>query len=136
MRHPVGRFLAQHITPRSVFEKSLLDAAADDDFVTESMVDRYWELMRYPGNRRAAGLRTIVDREPQYGQRLGEITVPTLILWGAQDIVTPPYGATTFDETIPNSRSMVFEGVGHLTMEEEPERTAAAIDAFLRESVH
>lgn len=91
MRHPVGRFLAQHITPRSVFEKSLLDAAADDAFVTKKMVDRYWELMRYPGNRRAAGLRAIVDREPQYGQRLSEITVPTLILWGAQDRVAPPY---------------------------------------------
>ncbi len=131
MRHPVGRFLGQHITPRSVFKQSLLDGVADDAFVTENMVDRYWELMRYPGNRRAAGLRAIADREPRYGQRLSEITVPTLILWGAQDRVTPPYNAETFDEMIPNSRSAVFEDVGHLTMEEAPERTAAAIDDFL-----
>ncbi len=131
MRHLVGRFLGQHITPRSVFEQSLLDGAADDAFVTESMVDRYWELMRYPGNRRAAGLRAIAEREPRYGQRLSEITVPTLILWGAQDRVTPPYNAKTFDEMIPNSRSAVFEDVGHLTMEEAPERTASAIDEFL-----
>jgi len=133
MRHPVGRFLARHITPRSLFEQSLRDAAADEDFVTDDMVDRYWELMRFPGNRRAAGLRAIVDREPEYGQRLAEITVPTLILWGAEDRVTPPDNAMTFDATIPNSRSVVFEGVGHLTMEEAPERTAAAIDGFLDE---
>jgi len=61
--------------------------------------------------------------------------VPTLILWGAQDRVTPPYNAKTFDEMIPNSRLVMFEGVGHLPMEEAPERTAAAIDAFLREGV-
>lgn len=131
MRHPVGRFLAQHITPRYLFERSLRDAVADDALVTEEMVDRYWELMRYPGNRRAAGLRAITDREPHYGQRLSDIDVPTLILWGARDRVTPPYDASTFDERIPDSRSVVFEDVGHLTMEEAPERTAAAIEELL-----
>jgi pimeloyl-ACP methyl ester carboxylesterase len=136
MDHPVGRFLAQHITPRSLFERSLRDNVPDDAFVTEKMVDRYWELWRYPGNRRAAGLRAIVDREPQYGQRLSEITVPTLILWGAQDRVTPPYAAETFDEMIPNSRLAMFEDVGHVAMEEAPERAAAAVDAFLSELVH
>ena len=133
MRNPVGRVLARHITPRSLFERSLHDGVADAAFATEDMVDRYWELMRYPGNRRAAGLRAIVDREPQVGQRLSEISVPTLILWGAQDRVTPPYNAKTFDETIPNSRTAMFEGVGHLTMEEAPERSAEAIHAFMSE---
>ena len=64
-----------------------------------------------------------------------EITVPTLILWGAQDRVTPLYGAEVFDEMIPNSRLEVFEDVAHVPMEEAPERTAAAIHAFLSEGV-
>jgi pimeloyl-ACP methyl ester carboxylesterase len=87
--------------------------------------------MRYPGNRRAAGQRSVTDREPAFGQRLGEIRVPTLILWGEEDHVTPLYNAETFDAMIPDSRVVVFEGVGHLPMEEAPERTAAEIDAFL-----
>ena len=65
------------------------------------------------------------------GRRLSEIAVPTLILWGAQDTVTPPYNAVTFDEMIPNSRRVIFDDVGHLTMEEAPARTAALIDEFL-----
>lgn len=133
MRNPVGRLLAQHITPRAMFERSLQDATADEAFVTPEMVDRYWELMRYPGNRRAAGLRAIRDREPAYGERLDEIRVPTLILWGGRDTVTPPYDAETFDARIPGSRAVVFDDVGHLPMEEAPERSAAAIDAFLQE---
>lgn len=131
MRHPVGRFLAQHVTPRVMFERSLRDAVADEAFVTDARVDRYWELMRHPGNRRAAGLRAVADREPAYGERLDEIAVPTLILWGAEDQVTPVYNARTFHERIPDSRLEIFEDVGHLTMAEAPERTAAAIDAFL-----
>ena len=133
MRHAAGRFLAQHFTPRSVFKQSLLENVVDDAIVTETMVDRYWELLRFPGNRRAASLRAIADREPEFGQRLDELTLPTLILWGAHDPVTLPYDAMTFNEMIPNSRLVIFDDVGHLTMEEAPARTAALIDEFLTE---
>jgi pimeloyl-ACP methyl ester carboxylesterase len=64
---------------------------------------------------------------------LSEVTLPTLILWGAQDTVTPPDNGATFDDMIPNSRLVTFDDVGHLTMEEAPERTAAVIAAFLDE---
>ena len=133
MRHAAGRFLMQHIMPRSVVRQSLLDNVVDDTIVTETMVDRYWELSRYPGNRRATALRAVVDREHQFGRRLSELTLPTLILWGAQDPVTLPSNAVTFDEMIPNSRLVIFDDVGHLTMEEAPVRTAGVIDEFLIE---
>ena len=135
IRNPIGRLLLRHITPRSVIEQSLRDNFVDDSLVTPEMVDRYWELTRYPGNRRAAGFRAAVDREPRYAHRLGEITVPTLILWGAEDRVTPLYGAEVFDEMIPNSRLKVFDDVAHIPMEEAPERTAAAIHAFLGDAL-
>ena len=114
--------------------QSLLDSVADEARVTEEMVDRYWELLRYPGNRRAAGLLAIVDREPSYWPRLSEVTVPALILWGAEDRVIPPDNAMTFHQMIPNSELQIFDGVGHLAMEEAPERTAKAIELFLSES--
>lgn len=50
--------------------------------------------------------------------------------------MTPPYNAEMFDEMIPNSRVEIFEDAGHLTMEKAPQRTAAAIDAFLSEGAH
>ena len=131
MRHPVGRFLGQHITPRYLVEQSLFDSIFNDDRVTEKMVDRYWELLRLPGNRRAAGLLALVDREPEYGQRLSELTLPTLVLWGEEDLVVPPHNATTFDDLIPDSDLRVFKSVGHVAMEEAPDHTAEAIDDFL-----
>jgi pimeloyl-ACP methyl ester carboxylesterase/ketosteroid isomerase-like protein len=131
MRYSAGRFLAQHITPRSLVRQSILDTVADERFVTEDMVDRYSELLRYPGNRRATGIRAVTDRESHYGQLLGELAMPTLIIWGAEDRVIPPHNAQTFHEMVPNSTLQMFDGVGHLPMEEAPERTAVAIDAFL-----
>lgn len=130
-RHPVGRLFAQHITPRYFVEQSLFDSVFDDARVTETMVDRYWELLRLPGNRRAAGLLALVDREPEYGQRLSELSLPTLILWGDKDLVVPLHDAMTFDQLIPNSDLQVFTDVGHLPTEEVPNRIATAIDSFL-----
>ncbi|MBU2677458.1 MAG: alpha/beta hydrolase [Gammaproteobacteria bacterium] len=133
MQYSAGRFLAQHITPRSVVKQSVLDNFVNDADVTEKMVDRYWDLFRFPGNRRAASFRATADREPHYAQRLDELTVPTLILWGEEDRVIPPYNAKTFNEMIPNSDLQIFADVGHLAMEEAPERTAGAIDGSLHQ---
>jgi pimeloyl-ACP methyl ester carboxylesterase len=133
MRWSVGRLLGQLVTPRPVIRQSLLDSVADEAGVTEEMVDRYWELLRFPGNRRAAGLLAIVDREPGYGKRLSEVNAPTLILWGEEDRVIPPDNAKIFHQMIPDSSLQIFDGVGHLPMEEAPERTASAIDRFFNE---
>jgi pimeloyl-ACP methyl ester carboxylesterase len=125
------RPLVSQITPRSIIEKSLHDAVAVDDVVTEAMVDRYWELLRYPGNRRAAALRTDVDRELAMADRLPEITAPTLILWGAEDQLIYATAAKTFDDRIPHSTAIVYDGVGHIPMEEIPDRVAKDMRTFL-----
>ncbi|MEX0644312.1 MAG: alpha/beta hydrolase [Parvularculaceae bacterium] len=128
------RPLVSQITPRSIVEKSLKDSVVDDSVVTDAMVDRYWELLRYPGNRRAAGLRADIDREPQMFDRIPEITAPALILWGAEDQHIYASAAETFNERLPYSRAVVYEGVGHMPMEEAPDRTASDIRAFLEDA--
>lgn len=133
MKHPLGRQFARHLIPRSIVKKSAFESVADPTFVTQEMVDRYWDLARLPSNRRAISFRATADREPSYGERLTEIAVPTLIIWGAQDKVTPAYNAVTFGEMIPDSRIVMIEGAGHIPMEETPDQTSMAIDAFLEQ---
>lgn len=131
-RMPGVNKLAQVFTPRSVFEKSLRGSVSNQSIVTPEMVDRYWELNRYPGNRAATGARFA-----QYANRarnvggLGKITTPTLILWGAEDKLIPVSGADWFAARIPGSVKIVYPGIGHIPMEEAPDRTAADLDAFL-----
>lgn len=130
-RNPMLRPLLSQITPRSLVEKSLQDTVADPSIVTDAMVDRYWELLRFPGNRRASALRAVVDREADYFDRISEITGPTLLLWGAQDRLVYASAATTFDERLPNADVVILDNVGHLPMEEAPAATANAIRRFL-----
>ena len=132
LQSPVGRFLSLHYTPRAVIERSALQTVSVKSVMDEAAVNRYWELLRYPGNRRAAGLRAVVERKPEYAGRLGEIEAPTLIIWGAEDRLVFASAAQTFDDAMPNAEVVVYDGIGHLPMEEAPDRTAEDIDAFLK----
>lgn len=134
LRNPVGRALAEEITPRALVKQSLLQSVERKEIVTEAMVDRYWELLRFPGNRRATVERTKAPREPEMADRIGEISALTLIIWGRKDALIPVSAAATFKERLPQAETMIFDGVGHLPMEEAPEATAAAIRTFLSQT--
>jgi len=63
--------------------------------------------------------------------RLGEIQVPTLIIWGDHDKVLPPAFAHAFHQAIPGSRLAMIERAGHVPMMERPGEVNEAIAEFL-----
>jgi 4,5:9,10-diseco-3-hydroxy-5,9,17-trioxoandrosta-1(10),2-diene-4-oate hydrolase len=63
--------------------------------------------------------------------RLGEITVPTLIVWGDSDRLVPLKDADVFEELIPDARKIVYEDTGHVAMLERPARFNADLETFL-----
>jgi pimeloyl-ACP methyl ester carboxylesterase len=64
--------------------------------------------------------------------RLARIEVPTLIVWGRNDIIVPVGDALRYQRLIgPNARAEVFEDTGHVPMLERPSRFNRLLDAFL-----
>ena len=68
--------------------------------------------------------------EPYQG-KLGELGVPTLLLWGAEDKFAPIGGAYRFKKEIPGAELVAIEGAGHFVFETEPERCATIVADFL-----
>jgi pimeloyl-ACP methyl ester carboxylesterase len=70
---------------------------------------------------------------PLLRRRLGRVTAPTLLCWGAHDRLAPlaPCGETWAKE-IPGVRLHVFTESGHVPHLEEPEAVADAISEFCR----
>jgi pimeloyl-ACP methyl ester carboxylesterase len=66
-----------------------------------------------------------------FTDRLPEIEVPTLIVWGRQDRVVPPVDGGEFERLIPNSSRVVFDRCGHVPQLEKPARFNALLDEFL-----
>jgi proline-specific peptidase len=63
-------------------------------------------------------------------ERLGEITVPTLITVGRYDEITPTC-AETMQRRLPQAQLQVFEQSSHMAHSEEPERYLQVVAEFL-----
>lgn len=78
-----------------------------------------------------AGLYALRDR-PDAALALPSIAVPTLVLVGEFDTVTPPLAAARLAGTIPNSELVHIPGAGHISNVENPDAFNAAVSAFLK----
>ena len=67
-------------------------------------------------------------------QRLGGISAPTLLIWGEHDALFPRGDQDQVVRSIRGARLIVYTETGHCPNWERPERVAADLIAFLRES--
>jgi pimeloyl-ACP methyl ester carboxylesterase len=63
--------------------------------------------------------------------RLAEITVPTLLVWGAKDPIVPVRHAYQAAKVIPDCRVKVFENRGHNVHRDELEEFSSTVSGFL-----
>ncbi|MDJ0642810.1 MAG: alpha/beta hydrolase [Erythrobacter sp.] len=129
-RTPGINQLIKHITPRSLVERSLRQSVSNQSIVTEVTVDRYWELLRYPGNREASITRFARGWTGFTEDQIAGIEVPALIMWGDEDRLIPASAGDWYDATLPDSNIVIYKGVGHLPHEETP-KTASDLKIWL-----
>jgi len=75
-------------------------------------------------------LRGMAGRPDRSGD-LGRITIPTLVLGGSADAITPPDGMRQLAESLPNARYVEVPDAGHLAPLENPAFVNRAILEFL-----
>jgi pimeloyl-ACP methyl ester carboxylesterase len=63
--------------------------------------------------------------------RLGEITVPTLVMAGGYDFVFPPECQRELAAGIPNARLQIIDRAGHSPHSEQTAKVMAAVRHFL-----
>jgi pimeloyl-ACP methyl ester carboxylesterase len=71
------------------------------------------------------------DRDDQTSL-LPSIAVPTLILVGQDDAITPPAVAEAMHHSIPNSQLQIIQGAGHMSPMEQPEQVTQAMRRFVQ----
>lgn len=130
-RTPGLNRLVEQITPRSLIAQSLEQSVSVKSVASEAAVTRYWELLRYPGNRRATLRRFSHPYEPLSEAELAAITAPTLILWGEEDRLIPLAAGQWLAQTIPSAALKSYPGIGHLPQEEAVAPTLADLEPWL-----
>ncbi|MBL7963080.1 MAG: alpha/beta fold hydrolase [Flavobacteriales bacterium] len=66
---------------------------------------------------------------------LPKLKLPTLLIWGRQDTITPPHVAEEFHQLIPHSELHWIEACGHAAMMEQPEQFIAIVDPWLKKTL-
>jgi len=128
---PMFKKLALKGPPRFLVRKFLKQAYGDRRKVKTELVNRYFELNHYPGNPLA--FYTIANAQyTSNTARLAQIQTPTLIMWGAEDKKWIDVShAYLFEELLPNDQLIIYQGVGHLPMEEHALPSVEDLKAFL-----
>jgi len=132
---PLMDKIMTYVSPRFLYETGLKEVYFNESQVTSAVVDRYYELSRYPGNLDAFP-RRVKARLDTDANKITQISVPTLILWGREDIYFPVENALRFHQDIKNSSIYVYPDVGHLPMEEAPSSSLTDFLKFMHAQVN
>lgn len=103
----------------------------DQSKMREADLDRAHKELSDRGGARAMVKLSRSARRDHLGDRIAKIGAPALLIWGRQDIVTPPEAAEGFQRMIRMSKLVWFDQCGHAPMIECPELFAAAILEFV-----
>lgn len=128
---PVLNRLLWRITPRAFICLMLEDMYADDKKVNETLVERYYEMLLRPGNRKAFTDRAqVIENRPPISL-IEKISTPTLILWGAEDTRISPEFAYEFHRKIRKALLKIYQNAGHWPQEENAAQSVSDAIAFL-----
>jgi 2-hydroxy-6-oxonona-2,4-dienedioate hydrolase len=104
----------------------------DPEIATKELVDEVFEIV----NNRIKAIKIISLAKSAIRNNLGEeisqIKQPTLLVWGNNDTVTPPFVAREFNRLIPNSELHFIDKCGHAPMMEVPDEFNRILHLFLQ----
>ncbi len=104
----------------------------DPKIASKELVDEVYEIV----NNRLKALKIIALAKSairnNLGEELNQIKQPTLLIWGNNDSITPPFVGREFQRLIPNSELHFIDKCGHAPMMETPDEFNAILHKFLR----
>jgi pimeloyl-ACP methyl ester carboxylesterase len=103
----------------------------DPSVATKELVDEVFEIT----NNRLKVIKIIALAKSairhNMGEELNKIKQPTLLIWGNNDIITPPFVGEEFHKLIPNSELHFIDKCGHAPMMEVPDEFNKILEQFL-----
>lgn len=103
----------------------------DPQTASKELVDEVYEIV----NNRIKAIKIIALAKSairnNLGEELNQIKQPTLLVWGNNDTITPPFVGREFQRLIPNSELHFIDKCGHAPMMEVPAEFNLILHKFL-----
>jgi pimeloyl-ACP methyl ester carboxylesterase len=103
----------------------------DPQVASKELIDEVFETTKsIPKAMRIVAIAKSAQRN-NLANDLPKIAVPTLLVWGLNDTITPPMVAHEFNRLIPNSELQFIDRCSHAPMMEHPEKFNELVEDFL-----
>jgi pimeloyl-ACP methyl ester carboxylesterase len=137
---PILGPLVSYAIPNTIQVKNLLKKVYfSDALIPQSAIDHYADNLDKP-NAKYAILTTAQQMLPADLQQLSEnyasLAIPTLIIWSRDDEIVPLEIGERLHKTLPNSKMVILNGVGHAVQEEQPLILLPYLQQFLDTEIH
>lgn len=133
IRSIVFTLLSDKANTKLILKKSYFDPSK----ITKEQIKAYAEPLGMPNGKYAltrTAEKIIPDNIDEITQQYGNITVPTLIIWGKQDEIVPLSVGEKLHQAIRQSEFEVIDKCGHIPPEEKPVETINALRRFLQKN--
>jgi len=128
MRH-LGPLLARQIQVRG---SALLDLAwHDSSLLQPEIIELYKKPLQVENWDKALWEFTLASRASDLTERLGEFTLPVLVITGDDDRIVPTSQSIRLSGELPNAQLVVITNAGHVPHEERPTAFMDAVINFL-----
>ena len=111
--------------------RSIQRLFSEKGLVTQESVRAYGRPLRSRGGANALIARTRADDWGGVADRIGEIAVPTLVLWGEADQLLPVAHAERFQTAIPHAQVITYPDCGHRPTIERADDVNRDLIAFI-----
>lgn len=128
MSHEPGPSTARGLLELFFEDKGLVLDRGVDEMAAMQSADGAWRAQQAVA---AAAFANGVQQDG-LGDRLSDVRIPTLVLWGERDRVIPLHHATAALTRLPDVTLRVLPGIGHVPQVEAAPTVATSIDRFAR----
>lgn len=126
--------IALALTSDRLVRQGLEKSFYDDAKITDERVAAYYRPLKTRGGQLAALRARMQTGQFPVEQDLNKINSPTLMIWGAEDVLIPIEAGRKMNALIKGSNLVTFERCGHVPQEELPERVQDEMTRFIAAS--
>jgi len=135
LQKPIIGYLGIHLlSAKTIATKAYTYAFSNDELIPQQSIDKSAQLIDMP-NAKYAYKQTvdyiIPDDIAKIEKEYKDIQIPTLILWGKDDVSISYRFGIKLQRDLPHSYLILFRGVGHMPQEEAPYKVITEIERFM-----
>jgi pimeloyl-ACP methyl ester carboxylesterase len=122
----------KNLGTRLMVRRTMKDVYYDDSKLSETLYEQYLAATKRAGNR-GAFIKRVNAEQNADTSALASIKTPTLLMWGDHDVLVPHTLAEKFQNAMANDTLILYTNMGHIPMEEMPERSVRDAMYFLNQ---